>query len=128
MHKDFAGWHIQKTTINNLEHAQYFREGEVCWTAIGHNVGHEEDGKGAKYARPVLIIRKFNQMLFFGVPISSTNRSGRYYHPVQIDESHSKVLLSHLREFDSRRLINKIATLSNEEVAATKQRLRSLLR
>ena len=58
--KDYGGWHVAKLAINYLVSVRYFYEREVWWTAIGHNVGNEEDGKGAKYARPVLVLRKFN--------------------------------------------------------------------
>ena len=39
---------------------------------MGVNVGHAMDGKNQFYHRPVLIVRKFNPHLFFGVPLTSS--------------------------------------------------------
>jgi len=73
--KDYAGWHAKKSLINGNNSKPLFYEREVWWVAIGHNVGNEEDGKGRDFARPVLIIRKFNKSLFYGLPLSTAIKS-----------------------------------------------------
>lgn len=76
-----------------------------------HNIGSEEDGKGPTFARPVLIVRKFNRELFYGLPLSTTQRTGRYYHPIVLNGVENRILLTHLRSFSSKRLINKISVM-----------------
>ncbi len=106
--KDFGGWHVRKLALNSLNSNRYYYEREVWWAAIGHNVGSEEDGKGANFARPVLVVRKFNQSLFFGLPLSTTLKSGKYYFPLVVAGVANNALLSQLRAYDTKRLVNKL--------------------
>jgi hypothetical protein len=109
--KDFAGWHIRKLAINSAATTQFFREREIWWTAVGYNVGIEEDGKGAKYSRPVLVLRKLGRRHFYGLPLSTTKAKGTYYFPITTLGVHDNILLAHMREFDARRLANKIGSI-----------------
>jgi mRNA-degrading endonuclease toxin of MazEF toxin-antitoxin module len=115
MEKDFAGWSVVKARLDSLESLQYFREREVWWVAIGHNVGSEECGKGAKFARPVLVLRKLSRFGFYGVSLSSKRKIGRYRIPVRVGEIDGDVLLDHVRELDVRRLLIKISSLGETE-------------
>lgn len=125
--KDFTGWHARKLAINQLESQRYFYEREIWWVAVGHNVGSEEDGKGASYARPVIVYRKFNQSLFYGLPLSTTPKTGKYYYAINTLGVTDKVLLSHMREFDAKRLISKIAVVSSADYSGIRRQLLSLL-
>ncbi len=82
--KDYEVWHTKKASLNATRNEVYFYEREVWWVAIGHNIGDEEDGKGHNFARPVLIVRKFNKSLFYGVPLSTALKRGKYYQGVTI--------------------------------------------
>jgi len=128
MQKDYAGWHIRKLAINSLESQRYFYEREIWWVAIGHNVGSEEDGKGSNYARPVLVLRKFNQSLFFGLPLSTTRRTGEYYAPMVAAGVSNKALLSQLRVFDAKRLINKLDVLAESEFHAVQDQIIAIIK
>jgi mRNA interferase MazF len=104
--KDFESWAQFKTRLQHGTEVAFFREREIWWVAIGHNIGSEEDGKGFDYARPVLVLRKFNRRLFWGIPMTTTVRSGKYYvhfsyKPLII----SAAILSQLRAFDAKRLL-----------------------
>lgn len=99
--KDYGGWHSRKIELNELERVRYFYEREVWWVAIGQYIGSEEDGKGSNFARPVLIVTKFNKSLFYGLPLSTTENVGRYYHSLIVAGVPNKALLSQLRAFDA---------------------------
>ena len=71
MQKDFPGWHRQKEQLHAQHHTPTFQEREIWWCSVGVNVGHEMDGKNQFYNRPVLIVRKFNPHIFFGVPLTT---------------------------------------------------------
>ena len=73
-------WHAYKLYLRRKKR-RYFDERQIWWFARGFNIGDEEDGKGERFLRPVLIIRKFNQNVFWGVPVTSQNKSGQYYLP-----------------------------------------------
>ena len=38
------------------------------------NIGYEQDGSGNDFIRPVVIIRKFNNEIFWGVPLTKTRK------------------------------------------------------
>ncbi len=64
MKKDFEKWHKVKSRTQERCSPPSFEEREIWWCSIGANVGVEEDGKSTLFSRPVLIIRKFNAMIF----------------------------------------------------------------
>ncbi len=107
----------------------YFYEREIWWVAVGHNIGDEEDGKGKKFARPVLILRKFNHHLFWGIPLTTINKRGKYYAsfcygsiPVNI------AILSQLRAYDSKRLLMKDGIIKEVDFAVIQLRLVQIIR
>jgi mRNA interferase MazF len=125
--KDFGVWHDRKVRLNSSGRPPHFYEREVWWVAIGHNIGDEEDGKGYNFARPVLIMRKFNKSLFYGLLLSTTAKRGRYYSEVTIKGSKNAVLLSHLRDYDAKRLVNKLTVVSKDEYAIVQKALIAIL-
>ena len=72
--KNFDTWNELKKEIDERENIIQFKEREIYWARIGENVGFEQNGKGAELSRPVLIVKKLNKQLFFGVPLSTTLR------------------------------------------------------
>jgi mRNA interferase MazF len=115
--KDYRRWHAKKTALNGSRGGYYFYEREIWWMAIGHNIGDEEDGKGHDFARPVLIMRKFNKSLFYGLPLSATVKSGKYYYKLTVRGRKNVVMLSHLRDYDAKRLLDKWAIIDEDEYA-----------
>ena len=79
MQKDFPGWHRHKERLHAQHHTPTFQEREIWWCSVGVNVGHEMDGKNQFYNRPVLIMRKFNPHIFFGVPLTTKMKQNPYY-------------------------------------------------
>jgi mRNA interferase MazF len=125
---EYDAWNARKQAVQNTTPPPYFKEREVWWCALGVNVGHEEDGKGADFSRPVLIVRKFGT-LFYGVPLSTTSRRGPFYQPFTYkpERGESVALLYHLRALDSRRLIRKDGMASIEDFKAVRAALFALL-
>ena len=54
MQKDFDRWNkIKKATDAADEAARlYFRDREVWWVRLGHNIGYEANGKSREFTRP----------------------------------------------------------------------------
>ncbi len=113
--KDYWGWTARKITLNDGRARPYFHERQVWWTAIGHNIGDEEDGKGNNFTRPVLIIKKFNRSLFYGIPLSTNLKTGKYYHTLTIRGKKRVALLSHMRDYDAKRLLNVLEVITEVE-------------
>jgi len=71
MQKDFDKWNEKKKFINKQELAKFCHSREIWWCSIGTNIGFEQDGTGKNFDRPILVIRGFNENLFFGVALMS---------------------------------------------------------
>lgn len=124
MHKDFSGWHTLKQKLHDREGIPYFYEGEVWWVNLGLNVGYETDGKGAAYTRPVVVIKKYNEHSFLGIPLSTSKKSNRYYISVGlINNKEAYAILSQLRNLDSRRLVRKIEKINERQLTELKQKI-----
>ena len=77
MKKDYQRWHEEKTAIeDSYGQRVFFHEREVWWCSIGFNVGFEQDGRGEKFARPVLVFKKFNKEVFWAIPLSTKIKTG----------------------------------------------------
>jgi len=127
--KRFRAWHKLKVKINlsNGIPAGY-KEREIWWVSLGHNVGTEEDGKTATFGRPVLIIKGFSPYLFWGIPLSTTKKTGVYYHQFMCNGKVSTALLSQMRVFDTRRMINKYGMLGIKDFSEIKKKVIAFLK
>ena len=132
MKKDYTKWHKIKTDINNLETRAFFHEREIWFCYSGANVGFEQDGSGQEYLRPVLIIRKFNNDIFWGVPLtkldSDKSKDSRYYYSFSFIEGiTSLAILSQIRLMDAKRLARQIGTMKEGGFRKVKEKLKALL-
>lgn len=128
--KDFKTWHVKKSQIDSAKYKDlYFYERDVWWITLGHNVGFEQDGKSNIFTRPVLVIRKFNRYLFWGIPLTTANKQGKYYVSAQYrDDVKSVAILSQLRTFDAKRLVDKDGVLDEESFASIQERLSEIIK
>jgi mRNA interferase MazF len=115
MEKDFNTWNNRKISINNKEFIPFFHDREIWWCSVGVNVGDEIDGKNQYFERPVLIVRVFSREVFWGIPLTSKDRSGKYYFPIKLLDRPSVALLTQLRLFSGRRLLRKMSKISSEQ-------------
>lgn len=114
--KDYNLWHKLKTLLHNEGSRVFFHEREVWWCSIGMNVGFEQDGKGESFARPVLVFRKFNNEIFWAIPLTTKIKTGKYYLPVDLGDGIQRAaIISQLRLVDSKRLYQKIGVLGETE-------------
>lgn len=115
MEKDFDGWNRIKKQTDTQTRIPFFYEREVWWCTIGINVGSEQNG-GEGFLRPVVVLKKFNGHMFWGVPLTGKRKTGKFYIPITTAGKHSSsAILSQLRLYDSRRLFKKMGTLSKEK-------------
>lgn len=59
MEKQFQEWiYIKRTLHEKVILPPYVREGEIWWTSIGENIGHEINGKSKFFFSPSIDIQK----------------------------------------------------------------------
>lgn len=133
MKKDFKKWHSRKELINKIEPRPFFHEREIWFCYLGVNVGYEQDGSGDDFLRPVLIVRKFNNEIFWGIPLTKSRKKistgvERYYYQFSfVHGIKSIAILSQIRLFDARRLSRHIGSLSEKEFNELTKKLKALL-
>ncbi|MHB8860634.1 MAG: type II toxin-antitoxin system PemK/MazF family toxin [Minisyncoccota bacterium] len=127
MQKDFDAWNEKKKAADGSDLNLYFYEREVWWCAIGANVGFEQDGKGEKFARPVLVLKKYSKNVFIGVPFTTAKREGKYHHSFPFLDGTSTALLSQVRLFDSKRLLVKMGRVAQVDYEEVRRRVKAIL-
>ena len=133
MKKDYRKWTPLKQTLNNDAGPRlFFHEREVWYCHLGENIGFEQDGRGEQYLRPVVIVRKFNNEVFWGVPLTRTQKNLPFYFTfvLQTDPSTSEkstAVLSQLRLVDAKRLRRLIGYVSEEDIVLLKEKLKGLI-
>jgi len=122
--KDFDRWNGVKKSVHGKSDFVFFHEREIWFCHMGLNVGFEQDGKGANFGRPLIIFRKFNNHVFWGVPLTTKNKKGKFYLPlVSKDAIMRMAILSQLRLFDGIRLYQKIGVIDKEEHKKLERRI-----
>ena len=130
MKKDFKEWHTAKEKIHYQadDPGIYFRERDIWWSRLGVNIGFEQDGKGESFSRPVLIIKKFNQFLFWAVPLSGKLKKNPYYVECVCSDGRTRAaMISQLRLISSKRLTDKIGFADSTSLRAIKKAIKALL-
>ena len=113
--KEFDRWNSQKKKLNADAEPLFFREGEIWWVHLGVNIGYEIDGKSDNFARPVIVLRKYNKYSFLALPLTTSTRPNPWKLPLGIiGGKPSFAILSQLRNIDSRRLYQRVASLPAE--------------
>lgn len=127
--KDFDRWNwLKKKLDRESPQFVYFHEREVWFCSVGVNVGVERDSRNAKFSRPVAVVKKFNESMFWGVPLSSqTEHGGKYNLIVQLHGKPADANVSQLRLFDRKRLQRRFGMLPKEDFKQIIHALRNCL-
>jgi len=128
MEKLFNAWNRVKKWLAGVEKIVFFHGREVWFVRLGKNLGFEQDGKGADFRRPVIILKKINRHCFLAVPLTSREKTGKYYFPVsEIRGRKNTAILSQVRLIDARRLIHRIGVIPKTEFCELKQKIAEMI-
>lgn len=125
--KNFVDWFKLKPKLDQNLKIPVFREGEVWWCHLGENIGFEENGKGDQFLRPVIILHKFNNRLFYGLPTSTKIKDNQFYFQMTIKDKPISVLMSQMRAIDVKRLMYKKTKISDNELNILKKKMSKLI-
>lgn len=105
-------WFIQKITLNeNPTPPRFFRERQVWMATIGVNIGREQNGGGANFSRPVLIISKLSAETVLVLPLSSQVKDSKFRAKISFKNKLSDILLDQARVIDQKRLSYRMENL-----------------
>ena len=130
MQNDFDRWNnIKKRLAPTVSPSSPFpQRGEVWMCALGKNLGREQDGSARDFSRPVLVVHKFNNEMFWIVPLSTKQKSLDFYFNFT-DESDAAVaiVLAQLRLVSINRLHRKLYALPQNLFRQVRDRLQGLM-
>ena len=127
---DFDGWNeLKKETDSELVRV-FLKERDIFWTRCGKNIGFEQNGKGEYFLRPVVVLKKFNADIFWGVPLTTAVKKDHkyYFEFTSSDGQKSLAIISQLRIFDAKRLSQKMRMISENDFFALKNKIVALLK
>jgi len=95
---------------------------------VGRNIGFEQNGSGDNFSRPVLIVKKFNNHMFWAISLSTKQKDFDFYFNFT-DSNNQKVsaILAQMKLISVKRLKRKLYDIPNELFDEMKQKLKSFL-
>lgn len=122
--KDFTKWHEQKSDLHENKARLNFHERDVWFSSLGANIGFEHDGKGEQFGRPVIVFRKFNNIVFWAIPLTTRTKTGKYYMLVDLGDGVNRMaILSQLRLIDAKRIYQKIGVIDQKTHKELEERI-----
>jgi len=127
--KDFDGWNERQKTINErlISDDFFFLEGEIWWTSIGVNIGREIDGKNDYFERPILVLKKFTEDTFLGLPLSTKEKSAGDFHIILYKEKKKTIYLQQMRFLSSNRLLQLITRIDEDTLGVIRNKVLKIL-
>lgn len=130
MNKDFDSWNELKKKIDSIRNwpDKYPKEGEVWMSDLGLNIGSEQNGGGDNFSRPVVVVSKFNNQIFWCVPLSTKQKNLTFYFNY-CDPQGVKVsaILAQMRLLSVKRLRRKMYDMTQLQLEEIKEKLKSFI-
>ena len=124
--RKFDNWNKVKKKVNNKKGVFSFREKEIWWCHLGHNIGYETYGKSEFFTRPIIIFKKFSSNSFIGIPTSTKIKEGIWYQNFTFSGEKQTALISQIKFVDSKRLQRKLGELTKYDFNKVKSSFEKL--
>lgn len=115
MQKDFNNWNDLKQKLDNKNKIAVFKQREVWWCHLGSNIGDEENGKGQVHSRPILVVKKFNKNIFWGIPLTTQI--------IVFRGREQCAMISQLRLWDAKRLSSQMGQITQKYMSEIQQKI-----
>ena len=130
MKTEFDKWNMEKQKLDSEEYSNenFPQKGEVWMCAIGKNIGFEQNGIGNNFSRPVAIITRFNNKMFWVVSLSTKQKKFDFYYNFT-DPNNQKVsiIIAQMKLFSLKRLKRKMYNLSEVDFRNVLQKIKDFL-
>lgn len=115
--KNFDEWIGVKKQLHTENRNPYIHMGEIWWCGCGQNVGIEINGKGQRFARPILILKKISHSGFMGIPLTSQPKTGPWYYEFRFKNRKQYAALCQARVISTARLYRKMGKVPADVLA-----------
>lgn len=125
---NFDNWNDIKKHIESSTPTAYPKVGEVWMCSLGKNIGFEQNGSNDNFSRPVLIIKKFNNQMFWAIPLSTKQKRFDFYFNFT-DPSNNNVsaILAQMKLISVKRITRKMYELPGDIVLEILVKIKKLL-
>jgi len=128
--KDFDSWNEIKKKIETEqdEPNKFPKEGEVWMSSLGRNIGFEQNRSCDNFSRPVLIVKIFNNHMFWCIPLSTKQKPFDFY--FNFTDPHNQkvsVILAQMKLVSVKRLKRKLYEFESRTLKEVKAKLKSFL-
>ncbi len=115
---DFQGYRLPK----------FPKEGEVWMSNLGKNIGFEQNGGGNNFSRPILVVKKFNNQMFWIIPLSTKQKRIDFYFNYT-DPNNQKVaaILAQMKLMSVKRFSRKLYDFDPDKLKELKEKIKSFL-
>lgn len=128
--KEYDDWnmlkkqiHLGVATVNTFP-----KEREIWMASLGKNIGFEQNGIGTYFSRPLLVVKKFNNNMFWCVPLSTKQKNfDFYYNFTDPNNQNVSAILAQLRLAGIERLKRKLYEIPDNLFIEIKERLRAFI-
>src|SRR3989344_8925320 len=128
--KEYDEWNkLKKEIQSGTDVPDYFpQEGEVWMSSLGKNIGFEQNGSGTNFSRPILVVKKFNNHMFWCASLSTKQKKfDFYYNFTDPNGEKVSVILAQLKLVSLKRLKRKLYDISSDNLKEIKDKLRGFL-
>ena len=126
--KDFDSWNQLKKKIDEKDTLldKFPKEGEVWMADVGLNIGYEQNGSGDNFSRPMLIVKKFNNHMFWAVPLSTKQKSlDFYFNYIDLNGEKASAILAQMKLVSVKRFKRDIYIMPDPLFDEIKKKLKS---
>ena len=124
---NYNNWNKQKKDVQKSKKLVWFEERDIVFMKMGQNIGVEENGKGDEFLRPVLVYKKFNKEQFFGFPLTSKEKNGKFYYELHHQNRISYVILTQMRTYSAKRIAYSMGSIGKNKFAEIHKKFLKLL-
>ncbi len=118
MKDEFDKWNeIKKNLETGLAAGpeNFPKEREVWICILGKNIGKEQNGANEDFSRPILVIKKFNNDMFWTIALSTKQKDIDFYYNFTDPLSNEvSAILAQFRLMSIKRLTRKLYTLPDK--------------
>ncbi len=130
MEKGFDQWNEIKKKLETLDVPLDIlpRVREVWMCSLGKNLGFEQNGSGDNFSRPMLVLKKFNNQMFWVLPLSTKQKGYDFYYNFT-DPAGEKVsiILAQLRLMSIKRFQRALYELPKGNFTEVRSRIMGLI-
>ena len=125
--KRFLEWFGLKEKLDNRGHQPpLVSVRDIWWANLGENIGSEINGKGTKFSRPVLILKKLSHGFYLVAPTSTKQHEGSWYVHTTLQGIDEYVCLHQIRTIDYRRVDKKLGRLEPDDFENVSRQFKNL--